>query len=76
MTGVQTCALPILESMPLCYAWVLGHVALTEQNTFCVIAIADLVLTVIPPSEIMLRIILSDLRFHNTSQFVKNGASA
>ena len=33
-------------------------------------------LTVIPPSEIMLRIILSDLRFHNTFQFVKYGASA
>ena len=37
--------------MPLCYAWVLGHVALTEQNTFCVIAIAGwswLYLTVRP----------------------------
>ena len=33
-------------------------------------------LTVIPPSEIMLRIILSDLGFHNTFQFVKYGASA
>ena len=33
-------------------------------------------LTVIHPSEIMLRIILSDLRFHNTFQFVKYGASA
>ena len=33
-------------------------------------------LTVIPPSEIMLRIILSDLRFHNTFQFMKYGASA
>ena len=33
-------------------------------------------LTVIPPSEIMLLIILSDFRFHNTFQFVKYGASA
>ena len=33
-------------------------------------------LTVFPPSEIMLRIILSDLRVHNTFQFEKYGASA
>ena len=33
-------------------------------------------LTVIPPSEIMLRIILNDLRVYNTFQFVKYGASA
>ena len=31
--------------MLLCYVWVLGLVALTEQNTFCMIAIADRVLT-------------------------------
>ena len=32
--------------MLLCYVWVLGLVALTKQNTFCMIGIADLVLTI------------------------------
>ena len=48
--------------MPLCYAWVLGHVALTEQNTFWVIAIADLVLT-IPDCMTWIRPLVDNCQF-------------
>ena len=44
IASIQRCS---VESMPLCYVWVLGFVALTKRNTVCMIASADLVLTIL-----------------------------